>query len=84
MLVLLWVFMKQYIKNENIHIRTGIVVFIDVLVKTIVIVQIMKICHRCTDEKFLNDFHRKTNFVCLYLWQLIEQLIYSSVHLWHL
>lgn len=29
-LVLLRVFMKQHIKNKNIHIRTGNVVFIDV------------------------------------------------------
>ena len=84
LLVLLWVFMKQYIKNENIHIRTGIVVFIYVFVKTIAIVQIMKICQRCTDEKILNYFHRKINYVCLHLWKLIEYLIYQSVHLWHL
>jgi len=40
--VLLWVFMKQYIKNENIHIRTGVVVFIDIFVKRTAIIQIMK------------------------------------------
>ena len=51
--------MKQYVKSENIHLRTRIVVFIDVFGKTTTIVQIVKICHRCTDEKILNRFSQK-------------------------
>ena len=51
--------MKQYIKNENINIRTGIVVFKDIFINTTAIVQIVKICHRCTDKKILKRFSQK-------------------------
>ena len=52
-------FYEVIYQNENIHICRGIVVFIDVFGKTTTIVQIVKICHRYTDEKNLKRFSQK-------------------------
>ena len=73
--------MKQYV-NKNIQIRIGIVVFIDVFVKTTAIVQIMEIGHRCTDKKIIKRFSQKSKlrlFTSVEINRTINLFICASV-----